>query len=107
MDEKLKDSYKLLGKLGRLRTIIIIMGRIGRTAGQNSHALKRKIGSMRFGARMVRNGTREKFNEREQFLVNKHGRINDVGVAESNELDQSRYGEACIFNDEYEWVPAN
>ena len=103
MKEKLQDNYKHLVKLKKLRTKLA--GRIENKVGMTT---MRKIRSdIKNGTKVIRHRTKEKYKNKEKFLVRKYGRkLCDGmdGLAGLDKVDRLKYEGAKIFDPEHKWV---
>ena len=77
MGEKLKDNYKLEGKLKKQKSKI--MGKIAAEMGENSKKFKK---TKQASARIIRKRAREKFKKKEIFLEGKYGKKETTGIEE-------------------------
>ena len=71
MKEKLRDNFKLEGNLRRLRTKFPRI--IEDLVGKNTKKMRNIRTNVRNGARVMRRRAREKFKNKEKFLVQKYG----------------------------------
>ena len=107
MKEKQRDNIKIEGKLRRLRTKAI--KKIEDNVGRNTQRLRRILEGVRTGTRVVRKRIKQKFKNKERFLVKKYGiknmKMSNEMLAELSNVDQSKYGECKMFSEDQLWTP--
>ena len=103
MGEKLKDNLKLEIKLKGQRNRL--KSKISGAFEVKSRPYRGIMRNINDAAKKARLESRLRLKKKEQFLTKKYGGgpLNSVGIAELSKVDQSRFGEARIFNLETKW----